>query len=90
MSQTIKGKTKSGFEYEIPKENLDNYELVEMLANAEENPLLYPKTVVMLLGREQTERLKDHIRTDTGVVPMEKMTEEMQEIFESQKEVKNS
>ena len=86
----IEGKTKSGFKYKFPKENLDNYELVEMLAEAEENPLLYPKTVVMLLGKEQTDKLKDHIRTDTGVVPMEKMTEEMQEIFEMQKEVKNS
>jgi len=86
----IKGKTTSGFTYEIPRENLDNYELVEILAETEANPLLYPKAVVMLLGEEQTDKLKDHIRTKAGIVPMEKMTEEMQEIFEMQKEVKNS
>ena len=86
----IKGKTKSGFNYKIPKENLDNYELVEMLAEAEENPLLFPKTVVMLLGKEQTEELKDHIRTKTGIVPADKMSAEIMEIFENQKETKNS
>lgn len=85
----IKGKTKSGFEYKIPEENLDNYELVEMLAEVEENPLLFPKTVVMLLGKEQSEKLKDHVRTKTGIVPAEKMTNEIMEIFENQKETKN-
>lgn len=86
----IEGKTSSGFNYEIPKENLDNYELVEMIAEAEENPLLFPKTVVMLLGKEQTEKLKDHVRTKTGIVPADKMSTEIMEIFENQKETKNS
>lgn len=86
----IEGKTSSGFEYEIPRENLDNYELVEMLAEAEENPLLFPKTVTMLLGKEQTEKLKNHVRTESGVVPAEEMTKEIFEIFESQNETKNS
>jgi len=86
----IKGKTSSGFEYKIPKENLDNYELVEVIGEAEENPLLFPKAVTMLLGKEQTNKLKDHIRTDSGVVPAETMTKEIFEIFEEQKETKNS
>lgn len=86
----IKGKTSSGFEYEIPKENLDNYELVETLAEAEANPALFPKTFVMLLGKEQVEKLKKHIKNENGIVPFSKMTEEIMEIMESQKEIKNS
>lgn len=86
----IKGKTKSGFEYKIPKENLNNYELVETLGELEANPLLISKTVNLLLGKEQANKLKEHLRTESGTVPTDKISEEIMEIFESQKEAKNS
>lgn len=86
----IEGKTKSGFKYKFPKENLDNYELIEVLGEAEENPLLFPKMVNMFLGKEQAGKLKDHLRTENGTVPADKISEEIMEIFESQKETKNS
>jgi len=86
----IKGKTKSGFEYKIPEENLNNYELVEALGEIEDNPLLIAKTVHLLLGKEQTEKLKNHLRTESGIVPTDKMSAEIMEIFENQKETKNS
>lgn len=86
----IKGKTKSGFEYEIPEENLNNYELVETLGELEANPLLISKTVDLLLGKEQKEKLKEHLRTDSGMVPTDKISEEIMEIFNNQKETKNS
>src|SRR5690625_282733 len=86
----IEGKTSSGFAYKIPKDNLNNYELVETLGDLEENPLLIAKTVRLLLGNDQSEKLKDHLRTDSGIVPTDKMSEEIMEIFESQQEAKNS
>lgn len=86
----IEGKTKSGFKYKIPEENLNNYELVEALGELEENPLLIAKTVNLLLGKEQANKLKEHLRTKTGIVPVDAMSDEIQEIFESQKETKNS
>ena len=86
----IKGETKSGFRYEFPKENLDNYELVEIIAEAQENPLLFPKMVNLLLGKEQTEKLKEHLRNENGIVSTEKTSQEIMEIFENQKETKNS
>ncbi|MCB5934496.1 hypothetical protein LI012_06465 [Caldibacillus thermoamylovorans] len=86
----IKGKTSSGFEYAIPEENLNNYELVEILGEIEENPLLISKVVKLLLGNEQAKKLKEHLRTKTGIVPMDKMSDEIMEIFESQKDTKNS
>lgn len=86
----IEGKTKSGFEYKIPKENLDNYELIEVIAEAQENPLLFPKMINLLLGKEQAERLKEHCRNENGIVSTEKISQEITEIFESQKELKNS
>lgn len=86
----IEGKTKSGFKYKIPEENLNNYELIETLNEVEENPLLIVKTVNLLLGKEQASRLKEHLRTKSGIVPTDKLSEEIMEIFESQKETKNS
>lgn len=86
----MKGKTKSGFEYKISKERLDNYELLEAIGELETNPLILSKIVIMLLGKKQTAALKDHLRTEDGFVPAEKMTEEITEIFESQSSTKNS
>lgn len=88
--KTIEGKTTSGFNYKILRENLENYELIEALGEAEENPLMFPKTVTLLLGKEQANKLKDHLRTENGTVSTEKMTNEIMEIFESERETKNS
>lgn len=86
----IKGTTKTGFKYEIPEENINNYELVEALGELEENPLVISKTVNLLLGLEQRDRLKEHVRTESGIVPTDKLSEEVMEIFQAQKETKNS
>ena len=86
----IKGKTKSGFSYELDKERLNNYELLEAIEELEENPLILSRVVNLLLGKEQTKKLKDHLRTENGIVPTEKMSEEITEIFQNQGETKNS
>lgn len=87
----VKGKTKSGFEFEISKDIANDYELVENLAELEENPLLIGKIVNQVLGKEQTARLKEHVRNEKGIVPTDKMTEEIIEIFQKGgEETKNS
>lgn len=86
----IKGKTKSGFSYELDKERLNNYELLEAIEELEENPLVLSRVVNLLLGKEQTKKLKDHLRTENGIVPTEKLSEEITEIFQNQGETKNS
>ena len=86
----IKGKTKSGFSYELDKERLNNYELLEAIEELEENPLVLSRVVNLLLGKEQTKKLKDQLRTENGIVSTEKMSEEITEIFQNQGETKNS
>lgn len=86
----ITGKTKSGFGYEISKARLENYELIETLAEVDKNPLLLPKTVNLLLGNEQADKLKEHLRDAEGLVSTEKLSTEIEEIFNSQVEAKNS
>lgn len=85
----IKGTTKSGFKYEIPKERLNNYELLEAISELDEDTLMLPKVVDLLLGKDQKKKLTEHLRTKGGIVPMDKMTEEIIEIFQSKSETKN-
>ena len=84
----LKGKTKSGFEFKVTDARLNNYELLENVADVDDNPLLLPKVVNLLLGKEQAGRLKDHVRDDDGMVDSEKLGVEIQEIFNFQ-ELKN-
>ena len=87
----IKGKTSSGFEFEISKDVVNNYELVENLAELEDNPLILAKVIKQILGEEQTEKLKNHVRNEKGIVPTDKMTQEIIEIFKNAgEETKNS
>lgn len=86
----ISGKTKSGFKYSVPEERLNNYELLEAIGELENDPLILTKVVDLLLGKEQKKELKNHVRTEDGLVPTDKLSEEITEIFQSQSETKNS
>ena len=81
------GKTASGFEFEIAKDALDNMELVDAIADVDDNPLAVSKVVRLLLGKEDRTRLYDHIRTERGNVPIEAMSTELTQIFEACGEV---
>lgn len=88
----IEGTTSSGFHYELTEESLDNYELLEILSEIDSgNQSLLPVMIEMFLGREQKEALKEHVRSrsDNGKVSSTKIFEEISEIFEQTKEVKN-
>ena len=86
----MKGKTSTGFEFDIEDERLDDMELVDIMAEIDENPLLMPKLCKMLLGEEQKKRLYDHLRSEDGRVPIEATTNSIQEIFNSPGDIKNS
>lgn len=85
----LTGATKSGFTYSILEKNVRNYELVEALGELETNPLALPRVMNLLLGKEQAQKLKDHLRDEDGVVDTEQITSELKNIFESQKRLKN-
>ena len=85
----LTGVTKSGFTYSVLEKNLKNYELVEVLGELESNPLVLPKVLKLLLGKEQTDKLKDHVRDKDGIVDTEKISDELRDIFEAQARLKN-
>ena len=85
----LKGTTESGFSYEIPDEALNDYELFELISEVDGNPLLLPKLVNKLLGVEQKNNLLNHVRMEDGRAPLDKISQEVTEIFRS-KPIKNS
>ncbi|EGP5709301.1 hypothetical protein ACNG34_000556 [Enterococcus faecium] len=85
----ISGKTKSGFVYQIQKERVESYDFLEAVGEVDENPAKLPKALKMLFGNEQVEKLKDHLRTEEGFVPIQKMIEEFTEVMNNPK-LKNS
>ena len=85
----IKNITTTGFEFEIDERALQNYELLELLNDVDENPLLITKVTKMLIGAEATAKLKDHVRDEDGFVSTEEMSKEIADIFKSSQELKN-
>ena len=86
----IKGKTSTGFEFNIDQSIGNDYELVELLGNLDEDFLTMTKVVNRVLGKEQANKLKEHVRNEKGIVPTDRMAEEISEIFQSTDEGKNS
>lgn len=85
----IQGKLRNGFEYGIPDESLNSMELLDALADVDAgDATALSRASLLLLGKEQREKLYDHIRTEKGNVPIEVFTECITEIMEH--EEKNS
>lgn len=77
----VKGTTSAGFEFELDEKVLDNMELVDAVAESEENPTAVSQVCLLLLGKAQRRRLYDHLRTPDGRVPVEQVTASVVEIF---------
>lgn len=86
----VSGVTESGFEFEIPADILDDYELVEMIAELDDGKMQnLPKIITCVLGDNQKKALMEHLRED-GKVPMTAMSKAFFEIMGAIKEGKKS
>lgn len=86
----IEGKTKSGFEFCLDEEALDDYELLEMLCEVDKGKdSILIDAVKKLVGDEQEKQLREHVRNEKGRVSAAKMTAEIGEILASAKSGKN-
>ena len=90
-----KGITKSGFEFEVDAESLNDMEFVDAIVDAinSDNDIeglkAYTLMANKLLGKEQKKKLYDHVRDERGRVPMEAVQAEIEEIMLSLNEAKN-
>lgn len=86
----ITGKTKSGFEYTLDDNVTDDYELLEILIDIDNGKYTGITDMVQrLLGDEQKEQLKEHLRRENGRISTKAMIAEVMEIFKGSKEGKN-
>lgn len=87
-NKTFKGTTSSGFEFEISENRLNNFELLEAIAESETNGMASIQVVNLLLGPKAKD-LKDYVRTEEGLVPLDALAIEIKDMFEKVKALKN-
>lgn len=85
----IRGKTSTGFAFEIEEHVLDNMELVDAIMEADENPTALSKIVKILLPADQRKELYNHLRTEKGNVPIMAVAQAVAEIFNYNQQGKN-
>lgn len=86
----ITGKTSSGFDFHLDEEKTDDYEFLEMVCEIDNGKVsLIPKMAIQLLGKDQMDALKEHVRDSDGKVSARKIADEIGEIMANSK-VKNS
>jgi len=79
-----KGKTKTGFEFEIDPKAFDDWEILEKLNAIDKgNTNLAVDVANAVLGEEQMNALKEHIRAEKGKVSITDMMASLEEIFEA-------
>ena len=80
-----KGKTKSGFEFEVDPVVFDDWEILEKLNDIDNgNSALMVDVARQVLGQEQLDALKEHVRKNSGgKVSITDMSEALGEIFEA-------
>lgn len=85
-----KGKTKSGFEFDIPDDVMNDMELFEALCDADAGDYSAAVPICRKILGEQKKALYDHLRTEDGRVPVDKVFTEITEIIEAVKNGKKS
>lgn len=86
----VQGTTSTGFTYEISDDNIDDYDLLETLCEVDNgNNSLIPKVAKLMLGKEQLDALKDHLRNEDGRVRTSDMFREIMEIMRGNNDGKN-
>ena len=86
----LRGKTESGFEFELDDNVLDDWKLVKYLRNVDKGDSQYIVDVAeRLLGEEQCEKLENFIEEKYGKATGTLMTKEIASILKATKEGKN-
>ncbi len=85
----IKGITESGFNFKVSEELADDFEFLELLGDFSENPLMASKLADKMLGKDQKDALKEHLRGENGRIKTSDMFRELTEIITAFPKSKN-
>lgn len=76
------GVTKTGFHFSLEDDAMDDMDLVEELANMQENDLIaITRVVTMVFGPDQKKALYDHLRTQEGRVKVSTVMDAIKDAF---------
>ena len=85
MDERVKGRTDTGFEFDIPRTVLDDVEVVEAVVELEEkgDPTAITTLCNKLLGTDGKKRLYKHVKQEDGRIPIEATIKEVAEILKA-------
>lgn len=86
----VSGTTSSGFAVKVDPEVIQDMEFIELAAEAQNNGLLLPKLIEMVLGEKQKKALYDHVRNKNGRVLVSAVSDEFEEILQIIREDKDT
>lgn len=78
----VEGTTKSGFHFVVDPDALQDMEFLDLVDEARTNPSKLGKMFEKLLGIEQKKALYNHVRNEKGMVLIDDVTVESDEIFD--------
>lgn len=77
-------RTRSGFEYDLETEKLNDMRLIDLLASDEDDITSVSKILTLMFDKKDRERLYAHVSEDDGRVPIDKVSDEIADIFNEQ------
>lgn len=83
------GTLSNGFHFSVDESIADDYEILELIGEVDENPARITKLMRAVLGDDQLKALKEHLRQENGRVTISAMTAAMTELFRSINSLKN-
>ena len=86
----VKGVTRSGFEFEAAEDIVNDMELFEALSDLDGGDTRALVPVCRIVLGEQKKALYEHLRAQYGKVPIDKVYEEITDIFGALKDGKKS
>ena len=77
-----KGTLSNGFRYSIENDVFDDYEILELIADVEDNPTSITKLVTLILGEKQKNNLIKYLKNKEGKARLSTMERLMGELFQ--------
>lgn len=83
--ELVTGTTSTGFDFEVSTNLLDDMDFFKMLRASQDNLLYFVDIIEKMFGKEQADRLCEHVKDKEGFVSVEAVKNEYLEVLEALK-----
>lgn len=81
--ELVTGTTSTGFEFEVSSNLLDDMEFFKILRSAQSNALYIVDVIEKMFGKEQADRLCEHVKAKEGYMSVDAIRKEYVEVLEA-------